>query len=256
MISTTAGALECLAAFDENAAKVIRVAGPFNPARLLNSGAKTATGEILCFLSDDLVAPAGWLDEMLGRITEKDVGAVGAMVLWPDGIVQHGGIVLGPSFSAVHAFEDRMEDDCGYGGLLGVAHECSAVSAACLATRRSDFMQVGGMNEDRFALNFGDVDYCLKLRALGRRIVFTPHARFVRDSHPATRAAPPDRAALRGRALQSLRAKWGDALGADPYYSPVLSLDAVPFSALAWPVPALTARINAAPVANHIPTMI
>ncbi len=117
------------------------------------------------------------LEEMLSRIAEPDVGAVGATLLWPTGIIQHAGVVLGPNLGAVHAFNDRMQDDCGYADMLSVARECSAVTAACLLTRKADYLAVGGMDEIFFPVNFNDVDYCLKLRALGRRVVVTPHAR-------------------------------------------------------------------------------
>jgi GT2 family glycosyltransferase len=81
------------------------------------------------------------------------------------GVVQHGGVVLGPSVGAAHAFNDRIAAEVGYGDLLRVAHECSAVTGACLLTRRRDFLEVGGMDEVRFPVNFNDVDYCLKAAA-------------------------------------------------------------------------------------------
>ena len=139
-----------------------------------------------CFTTTLRLRDDNWLDEMLSRIMEDNVGAVGALLLWPSGVVQHGGFVLGSSLESsmaalrvADAFNDRMDDDPGYCDLLQVAHECSAVTAACMLTRRSDYIDVGGMDEMRFPVHFNDVDYCLKLRALGRRIVFTPHARLV-----------------------------------------------------------------------------
>jgi O-antigen biosynthesis protein len=107
-----------------------------------------ATGDSLCLLNNDSKALDGnWLDEMLGRLTEEDVGAVGALLMWPSGVVQHGGVVLGPGFAATHAFNDRISGDVGYCDLLCVAHECSCVTAACLVTRRADYLAVGGMDE-------------------------------------------------------------------------------------------------------------
>ena len=159
---------------------MVRVPGTFNFARLNNLAAEAANTELLCLLNNDVKAlDDGWLDEMLSRIGEPDVGAVGALLLWPSGVVQHGGVVLGTSFAADHAFKDRMDGDPGYGDLLRVAHECSSVTAACLVTRRQDYLDVGGMDEVRFPVNFNDVDYCLKLRARGQRIVFTPHAKLL-----------------------------------------------------------------------------
>jgi len=247
--------LEYLAAIDGTAATVLRIAGDFNFARLNNLAAAAATGDSLCLLNNDIKALDGeWLEEMLGRLAGADVGAVGALLQWPSGVVQHGGVVLGPGFAATHAFNDRIGRDVGYGDLLCVAHECSAVTAACLVTRRSDYLNVGGMDELRFPVNFNDVDYCLKLRATGKRIVFTPHARLL---HLESASRGDDKAADRRgrfeRELRHLRAKWGEALVADSYYNPMLSLDPVPFSALAWPPRDMAPRVAARPVPVNCP---
>jgi GT2 family glycosyltransferase len=244
-----------LANIDGRFAKVLRVPGYFNLARLNNCAAQAAEGDVLCLLGYGVKAlDGGWLAEMLGRISAPDVGAVGALLSWPGGVVQHGGIVLGPNFAAMHAFNDRIEADLGYSGLLRVAHECSAVTAACLVTRRRDYLDVGGMDEVRFPIHFNDVDYCLKLRARGKRIVFTPHARLL-NCGSASRGPHviSERQGLHERELQNLRAKWGEVLAADPYYSPMLSLDPIPFSALAWPARSMEPRINAAPVPTDVP---
>jgi GT2 family glycosyltransferase len=244
--SSEPATLEYLASIDRRPAKVLRVAGDFNFARLNNIAAKAARGEFLCLLNNDVQALDGnWLSEMLASISAADVGAVGALLLWPSGVVQHGGVVLGPNFAATHAFNDRMQNDAGYGDLLRVAHECSAVTAACLLTRRSDYLEQGGMDEFRFPVNFNDVDYCLKLRAAGKRVVFTPRARLL-HLESASRGSDnrADRSARLERELRNLRAKWGNVLTADPLYSPVLSLDSMPFSALAWPLRDIAARTN------------
>jgi GT2 family glycosyltransferase len=248
--------LQYLAEIENRTARVLRVPGEFNFPRLNNLAAKAAHGEMLCLLNNDVKAiDDQWLDEMLTRIVERDVGAVGALLIWPSGIVQHGGVVLGPSFAAVHAFNDRMDGDAGYGDLLRVAHECTAVTAACLVTRRREYLEVGGMDEVRFPVNFNDVDYCLKLRARGKRIVVTPHAKLV---HLKSASRGPNVGANHERRfereLQNLRAKWGAVIAADPYYSPMLSLDPIPFSALAWPPRAMEPRVNQAPVSIQIPS--
>ena len=253
--STDPDTLGYLAKLDNRVATVLRVPGEFNFPRLNNCAAKAADGEILCLLNNDVKAlDDHWLDEMLSRITEADVGAVGALLVWPSGVVQHGGVVLGPNFAATHAFNDRIDSDVGYSDLLRVAHECSAVTAACMVTRRHDYLEVGGMDEVRFPVNFNDVDYCLKLRALGRRIVFTPHAKLVHLESASrgldVRANHKERFE---RELQNLRAKWGPVLAADPYYSPMLSLDPIPFSALAWPARAMDPRINSPPIPTQVP---
>ena len=110
------------------------------------------------------------------------------------------------------------------------------------------------MDEINFPVNFNDVDYCLKLRAQGRRIVMTPRARLLHlESASRGDDQRPDRAARFERELRTLRARWLDALLADPYYSPILSLDLVPFSALAWPPRASGPRVASPPVPAEIP---
>jgi GT2 family glycosyltransferase len=247
--------LDFLEELDGRHALVLRVPGPFNFARLNNIAAEKAHTETLCLLNNDIKAlDDAWLREMLGRISDPEVGAVGALLLWPSGVVQHGGVILLPSIGATHAFNDRFHTDPGYADLLRVAHECSAVTAACLLTRRSDYLAMGGMDELRFAVAFNDVDYCLKLRAAGKRIVFTPHARLLHlESASRGTDQAPDRAARFQRELRILRARWGEHLLKDPCYNPLLSLDPVPFSALAWPPRAMGPRLQERPAPMDIP---
>ncbi|MDX8456000.1 glycosyltransferase [Mesorhizobium sp. VK9D] len=248
--SSDTATLAYLAQIDNRIAKVLRVPGPFNRARLVNSAVRVTNGDLLCLVDphvralDDL-----WLQEMMGRIGETDVGAVGALLVRTSGVVQHGGVVLGPGFAATPAFSDRVDGDFGYADLLVAAHECSAVTAACLMTRRSDYLEVRGMDEVRFPANFHDVDYCLKLRALGRRIVFTPHAKLVHDEPARSEIQAP----LFEREVQNLRTKWSSVLVADPFYSPMLSLDPYPFSALGWPPREMGPRDSRSPPALGVP---
>jgi GT2 family glycosyltransferase len=248
-------ACEYLAEIDGRLATVLHISGPFNVARLNNSAAGRANSKVLCFLSDNTKAlDDSWLGEMLGRLAGADVGAVGALRIWSSGVVEHGGIVLGPSFAAAQTFNDRTDGEEGYGDLLRVAHECSAVTGGCLVTGRDDYDAVGGMDEVRFPVNFNEVDYCLKLRAVGKRVVLTPHAKLVRFGSTSCRSdGKVDKEERFERELHNLRAKWGGILMADPYYSPALSLDLIPFSALAWPVRAMRPRVNSCPKPAVVP---
>jgi O-antigen biosynthesis protein len=231
---------ETLAYFEEIAEKgvrVVRIGGPFNFAKIVNKGASIATGESLLLLNNDVEAlGTGWLEEMQGRMAEGDVGAVGATLLWPSGVVQHAGVVLGPSFDASHAFNERIDGDPGYGDLLRAAHEVSAVTAACMLTDRRLFLELGGFDGLHFPVNYNDVDYCLKLRARGLRVVLTPHAKLLHlgSGSRGRHRRPDEKDRLQGE-MRNLRAAWGDVLLADPYYNPLLSLDDIPFSGLAWP---------------------
>jgi GT2 family glycosyltransferase len=253
--STDPETLAYFARLVQSGVRVIRVGGPFNFAKIINKGASIAVGHYLLLLNNDVEAlEAGWLDEMLGRIAEPDVGAVGATLLWPGGVVQHGGVVLGPSFAAGHAFNERIDGDPGYADLLCATHEVSAVTAACLLTNRRLFLELGGFDSVHFPVNFNDVDYCLKLRAKGLRIVQSVHAKLLHRESASRgldrRADQKDRFA---RELDHLRAIWGAVLCADPYYNPALSLDDFPFSALAWPPRPLQARQNVSPPPRPMP---
>jgi GT2 family glycosyltransferase len=247
--------LEYLAGIASKTIQVLQVPGPFNFARLNNIAVRATRTEFVCLVNNDVEAIDDlWLNEMLGRLIEPDVGAVGALLLWPSGVIQHGGVVLGPSFAAHHAFNDRVDADPGYGDLLRVAHECSAVTAACMVTRRRDYLSISGMDETHFAIAFNDVDYCLKLRAAGKRVIFTPHAKLWHlESASRGKDDKLDRKSRFARELQTLRAKWSQPILDDPYYSPMLSLDSIPYSSLAWPPRIMQPRTMVHPVINEIP---
>jgi GT2 family glycosyltransferase len=229
---------ETLALLERIAARggrIVRVPGPFNHSRIVDKGASVASGEFLLLLDNDVEAlEQGWLDEMLGRMAEPDVGAVGAALVRPSGIMQHGGVVLGSNFAAAPAFGDCVDSDTGYADWLCAAHESSALTGACLLTDKWLFQQVGGFDGGHFPLAYNDIDYCLKLRAKGLRVVMTPHARLLHRESGA-RGLRPGVTEHFPRETRHLRAAWRDALVADPSYNPMLSLDSTPFSALAWP---------------------
>ncbi|WP_296714947.1 glycosyltransferase [Rhodoblastus sp.] len=234
-VSVEAETLALLERIAARGGRIVRVPGPFNHSRIVNLGASAASGEFLLLLDNDVEAlEPGWLDEMLGRMSEPDVGAVGAMLIRPSGIVQHGGIVLGSNFAAAPAFDDCTDSDTGYADWLRAAHESSALSGACLLTDRWLFQQAGGFDEAHFPLAYNDVDYCLKLQAKGLRVVMTPHARLLHRESGA-RGGRADATERFPRETRRLRSAWRDALLADPAYNPMLSLDSTPFSALAWP---------------------
>ncbi len=242
--------LVCFERLAQEGVRVIRIGGPFNFARLVNKGASIASGEFVLVLKDVAAFEPAWLDEMLGRMAEPDVGAVGATMLSPSGVVRHGGFALGPAFDAAPAFSDRMDGDAGYGDLLRAAHEVSAVTAACLLTRRRLFLEVGGIRRPAFCE-----------QASRRRLLFA--AAGARPAHRANaaRQASADRgdggafqpAERRERETRDLRAIWGEVLAADPYYNPLLSLDQIPFTGLAWPPRPSCPRQNVSPKPRILP---
>ena len=239
--SNDAATLEFFRKASADGMRILSVPGSFNFSKLNNLAAREANGDFLCFLNNDIVAyDETWLEEMLSRHADPSVGAVGAALLWPSGVVQHGGVTLGVDFRPSHTFNDRIANDPGYTDLLKVAHGCAAVTAACMTTPRTRFLAEGGFDEILFPVNFNDVDYCLRLANAGLNTVLTPHARLIhKESVSRGNDDKPDSSARFGRELRNLRNKWGDALMADPFYNPLLALVGPPYSSprVAAPLP-------------------
>ena len=213
---------------------VLRDERAFNYARMNNHAVAQAQDGVICLVNNDVeFTDPDTFDEMLSRLAERDVGAVGVLMQHESEVIQHGGVVLGPTFAARHAFCDHVLGDPGYGGLLTVAHQTSAVTAACLMMRRRDFLSAGGFDETAFPVAFNDVDLCLKLAATGKRIVFTPH---VALKHHESLSRGSDMAADRRprfhRELEVLRKRWHRLLRDDPFYNPYLDRTSYPYSGL------------------------
>jgi GT2 family glycosyltransferase len=156
--------------------KVIRYPGPFNFSKLNNLAAREAGGSHLLFLNNDteVIAPE-WLQAMVEHSQRPEVGAVGAKLLYPNGTIQHAGIGLMPSHIALHLHRFRGPDEHGYRGLADVVRNLNAVTGACLMTKATLFNEVGGFDET-LPLTYNDIDLCLKMRAQGLLIVYTPFA--------------------------------------------------------------------------------
>ncbi len=239
-------ALDYLRNLERDGARIVRDRRAFNYARMNNDAVAIASNPVVCLLNNDTEFVEPVFEEMLGRLSPPDVGAVGVLMARETDVIQHGGVVLGHWYGAMHAFEDRMLRDPGYGGLLTTAHEVSAVTAACMVLRKADFLGVGGFDARRFPITFNDVDLCLKLRAAGKRIVMTPHVH-IRHHESASRGHDADLAkrARAARELAMLRQRWGHVLTDDPLYNPYFSLGTYPYAGLAAvPRPAGRVRRN------------
>jgi glycosyltransferase involved in cell wall biosynthesis len=209
---------------------VIRDDSPFNYSRLNNAAVARTQGEVVCLLNDDIeVLSPGWLEEMVSLAIVPDVAAVGARLWYPDGTLQHGGVVIGVGGVANHAHPRLRRGETGYFGRAVVQQEFSAVTGACLVVRRSVFDEVGGLDE-RLAVAFNDVDFCLRLRAAGYRNVWTPYAELVHHES-ASRGAednPVKLARFHGE-VRFMQDRWGRLLDDDPYYNPHLSMRSADF---------------------------
>ena len=206
--------------------------GEFNYSAINNFGAGFATGEYLILLNNDTeVITRNWMEEMLMYAQRKDVGAVGCMLYYEDYSIQHAGIVigLGAHRTAGHTHYKMAKENLGYMGRLCYAQNVSAVTGACMMTRKSLYDEVHGLSEE-FAVALNDVDYCLRLREKGLLNVFTPFAELF-HYESASRGSDlkevnQENAKRYNEEAALFREKWKKALEAgDPYYNPNFSLD-------------------------------
>ena len=152
---------------------------PFNFSTMNNWATELAKGELLLFLNNDTeVLTPDWLQEMAGQACRPEIGAVGAMLLFPNGTIQHAGIILGGKSLAVHSHRGMDSSSPGYKGRLLAQSNVSAVTAACLMIRKELFSSLGGFNE-RFVVSYGDVDLCLRLRSAGYQQIVLPQVRLL-----------------------------------------------------------------------------
>ena len=199
---------------------------PFNFSRVNNWAVGQARGELVCFLNDDTeVIGSEWLSAMVGHILQDRVGAVGAMLFYPDDRIQHAGVVLGAGGVAAHNYGGRRRGISGYHDRALIDQDVSCVTAACMLVRSDVFLNVGGY-EEALAVAFNDVDLCLRLSDAGWRIVWTPSAElYHRESVSLGRHDVGEREEEWKFAWNLMRSRWREQLVSDPHYSPNLSLD-------------------------------
>lgn len=223
---------------DDPRIRLLHYDAPFNYSAINNFAASEARGEILGFVNNDIeVIAEGWLDEMVGYALRPEIGAVGARLLYPDGKVQHAGVVLGVGGLANHAhlYLDRHEP--GHFGRARLTQDFSAVTGACLIMRTGLFHDVGMFDEANLPVAFNDIDLCLRIRKLGLRNVYCPEAELYH--HESISRGAEDTATKRERFSQEVRFmqnKWRFELVSDPYYNPNLSLKTPNFSLNTEPV--------------------
>lgn len=198
----------------------------FNYAAINNFGGKYAGGEYLLFLNNDveLIAP-NFIEEMLGFVQRDDVGIAGARLLYQDDTIQHAGVVVGFGGIAGHTFIGLHKAENSYFHRAMCAQDYSAVTAACLMTKKSLFENVGGFSEE-LAVAFNDIDFCMKIRALGKLVVYAPYAVLYHyESKSRGLEDTPEKVARFNREVAIFAKKWPEILrDGDPYYNPNLTL--------------------------------
>jgi GT2 family glycosyltransferase len=212
--------------------RLLRFEGPFNFSAINNFGVEHAQGEVLCLLNNDTeVISADWLEEMVAHLTQDRVGVVGAKLFFPDGRVQHGGDAVGPGGCADHMHWMIARDDPGYCNRAVVAQDLSAVTGACLITWKELYRQLGGLDEKNLKIAFNDVDYCLRVREAGYRVVWTPHAELYHHESVTRGRDQSEEAKKRTRReADYMRSRWRHVMQHDPFYNPNLSYERPDFS--------------------------
>jgi GT2 family glycosyltransferase len=222
--SDDSATVDYLARLQEDGVTILRYPGPFNFSAMNNRAAKAASGEVLCFLNNDVEMDNGsWLEPMVRHAMRPGTGAVGALLSYPDGSVQHAGISIGTGDAAGHVYRGLPVKDGGHRNMHCVTREVSAVTAACMVIRTQAFLDVGGFDECDLKVAFNDVDLCLKLLQRGYRNVFAGEACL---THHESRSRGSDfsetNQARYLRELDHLQRKWRTKGYVDPHSHPLV----------------------------------
>lgn len=199
----------------------------FNYSKIINYGVKNCTGEYVVQLnSDTKIITKEWLEDMIGYAQREDVGAVGVKLFYPDNTIQHAGIILGVDTVAGHLFRGLPRYAHGYFARESSVQNLSAVTAACMMSKKTIYEEVGYMEED-LAVAFNDLDFCLKIRQTGKLIVFDP---FVELYHYESKIRgyenTPEKQARFEKEIEKFLTKWKEFYDkGDPYYNPNFSLN-------------------------------
>lgn len=212
--------------------KVVYYKGGFNYSAINNFGARYAKGEYLLLLNNDTeIINEDCLEELLGYCTREDVGIVGARMYYEDDTIQHAGVVIGFGGIAGHCFVQQPRGFTGYCHRIICAQDYSAVTAACMLVKKSVFDAVGGLTEE-LAVAFNDIDFCLKVRDLGKLVVYNPYAELYHyESKSRGLEDTPEKVARFQKEIAIMERRWPKILKeGDPYYNPNLALDRQDFS--------------------------
>lgn len=205
---------------------------PFNYSAINNFAASKANGDILILMNNDIeILSESWLDEMVSHCLRDDIGCVGAKLYYPNGTIQHAGVVTGIGGVAGHSHKYFNKSHPGYFKRLMITQNFSAVTAACLAVRKSVFIEVGGLNEEHLTVAFNDVDLCLKMQKAGYRNLWTPYVEMIHHESVSRGAEDnPQKVARFNKEVAYMKKTWGKRLDHDPCYSPWLSLEREDFT--------------------------
>lgn len=210
--------------------RILRMPGEFNFSRMNNLAVNEARGEFILMLNNDTAAlQPDWLGHMVRHALREDVGVVGARLLFPDGLVQHAGMILGLRGPAEQHFLGLKAADPGYLFRAHVQQDFSAVTGACLLVSKLLYQSVGGLDEATFGVSYNDADFCLRVGQTGKRIVWTPLATLLHEGGASLRrhaeaTGADSKTAGATKAQSSMYERWPAQIASDPAYNPNLSL--------------------------------
>jgi len=224
IIVTSTGLIEKLRTLAEPISSQVRFVafdGPFNFSAKCNAGAQAASGERVIFLNDDIEAgQRDWIENLIEPLENQQVGATAPKLLYPTGRIQHAGLVTGVRGLVGTALHQWPGDSVDYNNLAQSMRTVSALSAACLAMRRADFLAVGGFDEINTPIAHSDLDLCFKLREAGMRCVYTPFATLTHHGHASIgQAQQTAKAQIVDKASIFLLQRWAAFACDDPYYT-------------------------------------
>lgn len=222
--STEDATREFLDRFAAEGGKVVDCAGPFNFSAINNRAVAAASGALVCLLNNDIEALNGsWLTAMVRHAVCPDVGAVGAMLLYPDGTIQHAGVAVGIGGAAGHVYRGIDPAALGNGACHRTTRRVSIVTAACLVVRRETYLRAGGLDEQAFAVAFNDVDFCLRLDRSGLRNIYVAEARLIHhESKSRGNDMHASNYARYRQELAQLQARWNTLEARDRWHSPLI----------------------------------
>ncbi|WP_236250365.1 glycosyltransferase family 2 protein [Microbulbifer sp. ALW1] len=205
--------------------RVISYPGEFNFSAINNHAVKAAKGQLIAFVNNDIeVITPDWLNILASHALRPEIGCVGAKLLYPDGSVQHGGVVIGIGGVAGHAHKRAPGDSKGYMNRLVTSQNYSAVTGACLVVRKKIFEDLGGFDDENLKVAFNDVDFCLKVRRAGYRNLWSPAA--VLYHHESVSRGDDRKGAAKRRfesEIKHMKTVWNTDSEHDPAYNPNLA---------------------------------
>jgi GT2 family glycosyltransferase len=236
LVDNQSTCIETLAYMDQlvstGKVRVLRYDQPFNYSAINNFAARHARGSILGLVNNDVeVISPDWLAEMVGHAVRPDIGCVGAKLYYPNGTIQHAGVICGIGGIAGHSHRHFTRESSGYFSRLSLIHNLSAVTAAVLLLRKEIFDAVGGLDEAGLPVAFNDVDLCLKVMTAGYRNLWTPFAELYHYESVSRGSDETPERQLRFRGeCEVMQQRWAPLLACDPYYNPNLTLQREDFS--------------------------